>query len=84
MPNQLPSAWTLIKDSWSSFIKNWNDTFKISVWYIYIGLANVAMLLVLKTIDLDQNNILHVILSVTLIAADIWVGIRVLQAVIEI
>ena len=39
MLKPLPGAWSLITDSWTFFTKTWNDTVKVSIWFLYGGLA---------------------------------------------
>lgn len=84
MLKTLPSTWTLIVDSWASFTKNWNETFKISIWFLYFGLVTFIGAVLQKvsgsTIFTFVNNALSIVIGI----GYLWAAIRLLQGALEI
>lgn len=83
MLKTLPSAWTLIIDSWTSYTKNWNETFKISIWFLYFGLVAFIGAVLQKvsgsSIFVFVNNVLDIVIGI----GYLWAAIRLLQGVLE-
>jgi len=48
MPKSLPSPWQLIADSWTEYLRTWNDSLKVSIWYLYTGLIYFVLYLGIK------------------------------------
>lgn len=83
MPTSLPSALDLIKDSWKLFTKTWNDTVKISVWFMYFGFAQFAAALVEKSAPWAGVGF-AVIVAIGIAVLGVWIGIRLMRAVLAI
>jgi len=48
-PKQLPGVWELIVDSWHFFTSTWNTTIKVSIFFLYAGLAIFLATLLLRS-----------------------------------
>ncbi|MEK7116077.1 MAG: hypothetical protein AAB879_01640 [Patescibacteria group bacterium] len=83
MQKSLPSALDLIKDSWSLFTTSWNELVKISIWFLYIGLAHFA-LAVLQKIAPTAETILFIPVFVAMIILEIWISVRLMRAVLAV
>ncbi len=84
MPKTLPRAWDLITDSWRAYVKNWNETFKVSIWFLYFGLVTFAGAVLLKVSGSSAFVLTDAILGVIVAVGYIWAGIRLIQAVLDL
>ena len=50
MPKSLPSPWQLIVDSWTEYLRTWNDSMKVSIWFLYTGLIYFVLYLSIKLV----------------------------------
>lgn len=83
MPSKtLPNAGELIRESWSFFVKNWNESVKVTVWFLYVGLANFALLL-LSSIS-PYFNVISIPATLLIVAVSLWAAIRTIQVVLEL
>ncbi len=78
MTKPLPSLTTLIQDAWHFYISTWSASIKFSICVLYIGLASFLVLII------PQLNILLPAVQILTIVAMIWVGIRMLRAMLEL
>jgi hypothetical protein len=81
MSKPLPAVWSLITDSWAFFTKTWNDTVKVSIWFLYGGLAYFVS----SIIDAYMPELWAVSLFLTLGAAFFMIigQLRLLKAVLS-
>lgn len=81
MPSKLPGAWALVSDSWKLYIATWSQTTKISVWLVYLGLAQFAGLVLIK---LHYSfYALLIPLQLAVVVFSVWVGIRLVKAALR-
>lgn len=83
MPSSLPSVVDLIKDSWTLFVKSWNDTVKISIWFMYFGFAQFAAALVEKSSPWAGFG-LTILVAIGVAVFGVWIAIRLMRAVLAI
>ena len=77
-------TWSLISQSWNDFIKQWNETFKVSIWFLYFGLVSFTGALLEKVSPAGAFDQVNLILAVIVSVGYIWSGIRLIRAVLEI
>ncbi len=83
MSSSLPGALDLIRDSWTLFTKTWNDTVKISIWFIYFGLAEFLASLA-ENATPQGGGIISMLVSIGVSVFAVWVGIRLIRAALAL
>lgn len=83
MSKPLPGAIDLIKDTWKLFTTTWNDTVKISIWFLYFGLLNFVLAL-LDRFAPTMSLFISFPLQIALIVVAVWVSIRLIRAVLKL
>lgn len=78
MTKPLPSLTTLIQDAWHLFISTWNTSIKFSIWILYLGLLSFF------TLVIPQLGILLPAVQIITLVGMIWVGIRMLRAMLQL
>lgn len=82
----LPRATELVKSSWSFFISTWSESVKVSIWFVYIGLLQFALLGLIK-ISPDGADALYLMISLFSILAIVlwvWTVIRTVQTMLRL
>jgi hypothetical protein len=83
MPTKnLPSVGALLRDSWNFFIASWNDSVKVTVWFLYIGLVDFALLLLEKISP--YFNIIIIPAQLGVVVLSLWATIRTIQTVFDL
>ncbi|MFZ2804203.1 MAG: hypothetical protein WA001_03195 [Patescibacteria group bacterium] len=83
MPSkQLPGVGQLLRDSWHFFITQWNETLKITVWFLYIGLLEFALALLLKVSPFFA--LIYLPAELGILALSLWVAVRTIQVVMQL
>lgn len=86
MPKSLPSPGELIRGSWKSYVKNWNEIIRISIRFVYIGIAEF-LLAIGQTFAPNGNDAAQILIAVLSIAVVIFffqTTIRVIQTVLRV
>lgn len=83
MPRQLPGVIDLIKDSWTLFTTTWNDSVKISIWFLYFGLVNF-LLFFLQKFSPAATTLLSIPVSLAIGIVAYWVGVRLMRAMLQL
>lgn len=83
MSKPLPRSLDLIKDTWKLFTSSWNDTVKLSIWFLYFGLVNFALALVEKYAP-GTSIFLSLPLQFVMMIIAVWVGIRLMQVALDL
>ncbi len=78
MPQPLIGPWTLIKDSWSMFLKTWEALIRISVWFIVVGILSAFVSLIPESIP---GVLLIIVVDILGVFISIWATIRLYQTV---
>jgi hypothetical protein len=79
---QLPGVIPLLKDSWKFFTSKWNDSLKITIWLVYIGLVQLALTL-LSTIS-PFFTFIYIPAEAAVLVVSLWVGVRILQVMLDL
>jgi len=82
MPKLLPSPWQLIRDSWKLFLATWNESVKISIWFLYYGLAYFIIYLAIKLVP--SAIYLCVLGSFVIMVFWSWTIIRLFEACLRL
>ncbi len=82
MNTPLPTVSALLSETWNQFKTTWNDSTKVSIWMLYIGLANFAMSLIQKVAP--DARIYFFPIDIALAILSMWVGIRITQAMLDV
>lgn len=82
MAKPLPPALTLIGDSWRLFISTWNDSVKISIWFLYLGLASFALGLLASFSE--PFALLAIPLEFVVAAFAVWTSIRLIRGMLQL
>ncbi len=82
MSKQLPGVGSLISESWHLFISSWNETIKITIWILYLGLAYFMISLLVKFVPMLSFLTVAMVLILALFST--WVAIRLIQVVLEL
>ncbi len=77
MSNNLPSATRLIRDSWGLFIKTWNESLQVSIWFLYYGLVYLAVNLIIKIAP--AFTIIGLLISLVILVFWSWSIIRLIE-----
>lgn len=75
MPHTLPTAGALIKDSWQLFTKTWNETTRITMWFLYLALAEFLLTLLAKYVP--GTDIIQTVGEVAVLVLYIWTSLRI-------
>lgn len=82
MPKNLPGAAELVVDSWRLFAATWSQTTKITIWFLYIGLAVFAVSALTK---INPSAILlQIPVQLAAITISIWCSIRLVLALFRL
>jgi hypothetical protein len=82
MPKHLPGAAQLVVDSWRLFAATWSQTAKITIWFLYVGLAVFAVSALTKINP--AAVLLQIPVQLAGIAISIWCGIRLVLALLRL
>lgn len=77
MPRPLPHPWLFVRDSWREFIATWNDSVKVSIWFLYFGLVQFAYYLLIKYVPAAVSARSAVSFAITV--GMYWAGVRMIQ-----
>lgn len=80
--NKLPSASTLLGESWNQFKATWNESTKVSMWLLYLSLVGFGLALVEKLAPAIRAFLLPIDLGIIIVS--VWVSIRLLQTMLAI
>lgn len=84
MPNKpLPSVFDLIRDSWKLYTTTWNESVKLSMWFLYFGLVDFLISLITKFSPL-AGNIIEIPLSLIIAIVAYWVAIRLIRGMLKL
>jgi hypothetical protein len=81
MKTLLPAG-QLIRDSWHLFIKTWNESTKVSMWFLYFALGQFALAVVSKLAP-DVRDFLFP-LDIALVVCTFWASIRMVKAMLQL
>lgn len=82
MSKPLPGVGALLSDSWRQFTATWNESLKVSVWFLYVGLGQFVLGLVQKLAP--ETSAFMLPLYIALFLVMLWASIRLIQAVLQI
>jgi len=82
MSKQLPGVGSLISESWRLFISSWNETIKIAIWFLYIGLAYFVISLIIKYVPVLSPLMMAAVVASVFFS--IWAAIRLIQVILEL
>ncbi|MFA5185931.1 MAG: hypothetical protein WC551_05560 [Patescibacteria group bacterium] len=82
MPKQLAGAMDLVVDSWKLYVKNWQQTTKISIWILYFGLAEFIIYLFSKFVP--EIGLLLIPTALALTVVSIWISLRLMLATLKL
>ncbi len=77
MPS-LIKPWTLITDTWKTFVKTWETTVRISIWFMVVGIISAIGALVPSSIP---GYVFVFILDTIGVIVALWTSIRLYQTV---
>lgn len=86
MSKSLPTPGELISGSWKSYVKNWNEVTRISIRFVYIGIAEF-LLAIAQTFAPNGNDAAQILIGILTIAVVIFffqTTIRMIQTVLRI
>jgi len=81
MKTPLIGLWELVSETWKSFRETWNQTTKISIWFVYIGFIEFIDLALMKFVPWLAPTYLLIIILVGVGA--LWVTIRLILSVLR-
>lgn len=81
-PKALPGAGAIIADSWKFFVSKWNESFKVSVMFLYVGLAYVAVAIIAHYVPSATPLIPIVSLGCAIVTA--WISIQLIMALLNL
>lgn len=86
MSKSLPTALSLITDSWRLFASTWHESAKVSVWFLYIGLVKFALILLFEKYPQDKpiTVALTVFLIVSAALVMYWASVRLLRVMLQL
>lgn len=77
MPKSLPNHWQLISESWKLYLETWNESIRVSIWFLYIGLIHFTVYLAVK---LNPYAVYPgIIVAVGVLALASWTIIRLFE-----
>jgi hypothetical protein len=74
----LIKPWQLITDTWTSFVKTWETTVRISIWFMVVGIISALASFAPESV---VGFVLIIVLDVVGILIAIWTSIRLYQTV---
>ncbi len=86
MPTPLPTASSLIADSWRFFVATWNSSVKISIWLLYFGLAQFAVALLIKFQPMPPaiSTTLNIAITIAIALLSVWIAIRLMRGLLQL
>lgn len=81
MPQLLPSSLDLLKDSWRLYITTWNESLKISIWFLYFGLI-AFVLSIIEKFSPSASTLFEIPVSLAIGIVAYWVGVRLIQGML--
>lgn len=81
-PKALPGAGALISDTWKFFLSKWNESFKTSILFLYVGLAYIASALIVKFVP--GLAILDSVVSLGGSIVVAWASIQLIMALLNL
>jgi len=79
---QLPGVIELLTDSWHFFITQWNESLRITIWLVYIGLIQFGLSLLMSVSPFF--NLLFIPAEVGVLILSLWVGVRIIQVLLQL
>lgn len=82
MSKPLPKPWQLIRDSWELFLATWNESIKVSIWFLYIGLIYFIVFLAIK---LNAYAVYPgILIAIGILFVVSWVIIRLIETCLRL
>ena len=79
----LPSIIDLIRDSWNLYTTTWNDSVKLSMWFLYFGLVDFTIALIIKFSPV-AGNLIDIPVSIILVILEYWIVIRLIRGMLKL
>lgn len=83
MSSPLPSSIDLLKQSWLLYTATWNDSLKLSIWFLYFGLVTFFLSLIEK-FSPAAAALLTIPVSLAIVIVAYWVGVRLIQTMLHL